>query len=182
MAEEEDTQDNTQADELEKIASGESDTKQDDKTASSLRKKRIIIVVAISLLIIIAGAGGFFYLSKTKSNHKEKLDNASQAVKTTLYIDLEDFIVNLNSSTSQPRFLKLSASIEVGSEIDKNQVIANMPKIRDSFQVYLRELRPDDLRGSQSLFRLREELLYRINKTIYPTVVKDILFNEIIVQ
>ena len=49
-------------------------------------------------------------------------------------------------------------------------------------QGYLRELRPADLEGSAGLFRLKEELLRRINLSVYPAKVEGVLFKEILVQ
>jgi flagellar FliL protein len=57
-----------------------------------------------------------------------------------------------------------------------------MPRILDNFQVYLRELRLDDLRGSAGMYRLREELLARVNAAVAPVKVRDILFKEMLVQ
>jgi len=59
---------------------------------------------------------------------------------------------------------------------------ANKPRIVDTFNTYLRELRTSDLSGSAGIYRLREELMARLNKTVEPGIVKDILFSEIIVQ
>ena len=39
------------------------------------------------------------------------------------------------------------------------RIEAVMPRIVDNFQIYLRELRLEDLRGSAGIYRLREELL-----------------------
>ena len=56
------------------------------------------------------------------------------------------------------------------------------PRIIDNFQVYLRELRIDDLRGSAGIYRLREELLARVNAAVYPARVEQVLFKEVLVQ
>ena len=56
------------------------------------------------------------------------------------------------------------------------------PRIIDNFQVYLRELRVEDLRGSAGIYRLREELLARVNNAVHPTKVKDVLFKDMLVQ
>jgi flagellar FliL protein len=58
----------------------------------------------------------------------------------------------------------------------------NLPRIVDNFQVYLRELRVDDLQGSAGMYRLREELLRRVNLAVRPARVKDVLFKEMLVQ
>ena len=52
----------------------------------------------------------------------------------------------------------------------------------DNFQVYLRELRVEDLRGSAGVQRLREELLMRVNAAVHPIEVRDVLFKEMLVQ
>ncbi len=57
-----------------------------------------------------------------------------------------------------------------------------MPRIVDSFQIYLRELRVEDLQGSAGLQRLREELLLRVNAAIAPAKARDVLFKEMLVQ
>jgi flagellar FliL protein len=50
------------------------------------------------------------------------------------------------------------------------------------FQVYLRELRPADLEGSAGTFRLKEELLRRVNMAVHPAKVDAVLFKELLVQ
>ena len=39
-----------------------------------------------------------------------------------------------------------------------------MPRIVDKFQIYLRGVRVEDLRGSDGMHRLREELLLRVGR------------------
>ena len=57
-----------------------------------------------------------------------------------------------------------------------------MPRLMDTFQTYLRELRPTDLDGSAGLFRVKEDLQKRINIAIYPGRVEAVLFREIVIQ
>ena len=57
-----------------------------------------------------------------------------------------------------------------------------LPRIVDHFQVYLRELKPDSLKGSAGVYRLRQELLTRIAAAAYPLKAKDVLFREVLVQ
>jgi flagellar FliL protein len=91
-------------------------------------------------------------------------------------------LVNLNSTGRKASFLKLSVSLEVGSDADRAALTQLQPRVIDNFQVYLRELRIEDLRGSAGLQRLREELLMRVNAATYPTVVRDVLFKQMLVQ
>lgn len=57
-----------------------------------------------------------------------------------------------------------------------------LPRVLDAFQVFMRELRPQDLEGSASLYRLKEEMTRRVNVAVYPAKVDAILFKELMVQ
>ena len=91
-------------------------------------------------------------------------------------------VVNLSGEDGQPRYLRLSVQLELSSTSDQQAVEAVMPRVVDQFQTYLRELRIRDLRGSQGIYRLQMELLSRVNAAAYPVEVKDVLFQEILIQ
>jgi len=78
--------------------------------------------------------------------------------------------------------LKLSVSLELDDPLIVPDVEKVKPRIIDRFQVYLRELRVEDLRGSGGIYRLREELLARVNSAAAPVKVRDVLFKEMLVQ
>jgi flagellar FliL protein len=52
----------------------------------------------------------------------------------------------------------------------------------DLMQTYLREMRPEELRGSAGTYRLREELLVRASTAAAPAKVSDVLFTQMLVQ
>jgi flagellar FliL protein len=79
-------------------------------------------------------------------------------------------------------FLKLSVSLELADQQDVAKMQLLVPRLQDNFQVYLRELRLEDLRGSAGVYRLREDLLARVNEAAKPVKVKDVLFREMLVQ
>jgi flagellar protein FliL len=54
--------------------------------------------------------------------------------------------------------------------------------LQDMFQTYLREMRPEELRGSAGTYRLREELLGRANVAVAPIRVNGVLFTQLLVQ
>lgn len=97
------------------------------------------------------------------------------------FLKVPDLIVNLNSE-GQPRYLRLSVQLELANEADMKAVEAVLPRVIDQFQTYLRELRVQDLRGSKGMYRLQMELLSRVNAAAAPTEVKDVLFQEILIQ
>ena len=100
-----------------------------------------------------------------------------------VYFDLPSFLVNLNSAdTKRTTFLKMTVALEIANGDDAARLDLLKPRLIDTFNTYLRELRPADLNGSAGLQRLREELMVRVNETVHPAKVNDILFKEVIVQ
>lgn len=153
--------------------------------ARRLPGKKLVLFIALPMLLIgLAGAGVYFSgladsLIGVEEGEGELL---TEAEGPSVYYDIPDMLVNLNSSGRKIGYLKLSVSVEVGSEEDAGQLEMVLPRIVDSFQVYLRELRVEDLSGSAGLQRLREELLIRVSNAAAPTVIRDLLFREMLIQ
>lgn len=156
----------------------------EDESAKPKSKRLKVILIIIALIISVAGTGTFFYLKKKQQAEIEaKLKEEQSAAKPEIiFHDLEEIIVNLNTEGKNVSFMKLKVTFEVDGKNNLDTVIKMSPRIRDVMQVYLRELRPSDLQGSVGLYRLRDEIMLRINKVIYPAQVKDILFKDIVVQ
>ena len=53
-----------------------------------------------------------------------------------------------------------------------------MPRLQDLMQTYLREMRPEELRGSAGTYRLREELMVPGHVAVAPATVKGVLFTQ----
>jgi flagellar FliL protein len=112
-------------------------------------------------------------------------EGGEAAAHHPVFFEVEDILVNLSSDGGKPVFLKLAVSLEVEGA-SHEEVAASlepiMPRVVDQLQTYLRELRLEDLSGSAALFRLKEELLRRVNLAADPIQVKGVLFREMIVQ
>jgi len=153
------------------------------------RDKRRLLIFAAAGLVLLVGTGGVLYytgiVNKLVGGHKTEASEAEQhaaPAKPSVFYDLPDLLVNLNSTGRKTSFLKISVSLELEQQEDVPKLAAVMPRIIDNFQVYLRELRVEDLRGSGGIYRLREELLARVNSAAAPLKVKDVLFKEMLVQ
>jgi flagellar protein FliL len=146
-------------------------------------KKLLIILVPVLLLTIGGGAAWFLGFFGGKDEHAaEQADAPPPPPPPTIIYDLPDLLVNLSlAQRGRGNFIKLTASLEV-VEADVPEFEDAMPRIVDTFVTYLRELRPDDLRGSAGLTRLREEMLIRVKAAARPARVNDVLFREILVQ
>lgn len=175
-------------------------------------KKKLLLMIAIPLVLVIGGAAGAYFTGladpliamitgeKSEEAMAEGAEGGGDAAEgaaapggtaaapgtpgapSTVFLDLSEMLVNLNTPGRKRNFLKIRVTLELGSEADITVVQAVEARIVDSFQVYLRELRLEDLQGSAGMYRLREELLTRVSAAVRPAQVKDVLFKEIIVQ
>ena len=153
-----------------------------------LSGKKLILLYVLPLLILLGaggGAGYYFLLAGPDDAAEAAATEAAEAeidpTKIVFY-DLPDILVNLNSGGKQNNYLKVSIALELMSADDLPIVQAVLPRIIDSFQIYLRELRLEDLNGSAGPMRLKEELLSRINGSMGNSRINDILFKELLVQ
>ena len=111
-----------------------------------------------------------------------KGETAEAKAKAPVFVDLPDLVANLNVGQRRSSFIKLKARIELARAEDQPAVTAAMPRLQDLFTTYLREMRPEELRGSAGTYRLREELVARANIAVAPARVVDVLFSEMLIQ
>jgi flagellar FliL protein len=142
-------------------------------------KGKLIIIAAAAIAVLLAGAGLYLFLSAGKGADAA---SAEAVAAPTFIFNLPTMTVNLNNETEGEAFMKLTVALEVANEEMMTKIQPSMAKVIDAFQVYLRELRKSDLEGSAGIYRLKEELLRRVNVAIYPEHVESILFKEILVQ
>jgi len=160
-----------------------------EEASSSGGKKKLLIIVGAVVLLLIGAAAAVFFSGildseeTEESAEKEGKEGAEAEMdQKTYFVDLDEMIVNLNTTERRQSLLKIKVSLEVAEQKDVAVVQELTPRVVDNFQTYLRELRLDDLRGSAGMYRLREELLTRINIAVEPAKVKAVLFKEMIVQ
>lgn len=161
--------------------------------AINLSRKTLMFVVAPAVLVIVLGLGAYMFLfsggeeeavSDAGHGAAHGADAAHLEVPHPVFLEVPDILVNVASGTDKPAFLKLSVSLELEGEEEpaKAAIEPVMPRVVDQLQTYLRELRVEDLTGSASVFRLKEEMLRRVNLAAEPVKVKDVLFREMIIQ
>jgi len=143
-------------------------------------KKKLLIIILAILLLVGGGAGVFLSGILHKGGVEEK--KTEDMVEKIIYFDMDEFLVNLNNPGNQVSFLKTTITLELPNQASMKEVEEKMPRIRDTFQIYLREMRNSDLQGSAGLQRLRTELLMRINGIMDKGKVNKVLFKEIVVQ
>ncbi len=146
--------------------------------------KRKLILFAVPLVLVAAGVGSWVsgVLPGLLGVGSAPEETVPAAPKRAVFA-MPDIIVNLSVPAGRrPSYLKVAIRLEIADERDLPHVQANLPRLQDLFTTYLRELRPEELRGSAGTHRLREELMARATLAVSPAQVTDVLFVEMLVQ
>ncbi len=170
-------------------------------------KKKLLFII-IPIVLVLGGAAAAYFLGfakpllamfgkgeeATAEEHPAEEHGAKPAEgehgapapaaatgKAVMY-SMPEMLVNINTAGRTKSFLKIKVTLELNNETDVARIEDVLPRIVDNFQVYLRELRVEDLQGAAGMYRLREELLNRVNAAVRPAQIKDVLFTDFLLQ
>jgi flagellar protein FliL len=139
------------------------------------------LLVALPVLLGAGGASAWFSgLIPGKDPHTPAA--AAAAPEKPIFVDMPDIVANLNAPGRRSSYIKLRSKLEVARAADARALQEAIPRLQDLFTTYLREVRPEELRGSAGTYRLREELMARAGLTAPPAQVTDVLFVELLLQ
>jgi flagellar FliL protein len=175
------------------------------KPKKKLSMKMMLIAGAAALVVVGGGgAAAFIFLKpkpeaaaskdakkkpekKGKKEEKGKKDDKSagqvrEGPDGVLFYTLPDVVVNMQTADGRPTFLKLKLTLELPDQATVDDLEPNMPRLQDMFQTFLRELRPEDLSGSQGSYQLRMEILRRVNLVMAPNKANAVLIEEMLIN
>ncbi|MEE2688365.1 MAG: flagellar basal body-associated FliL family protein [Pseudomonadota bacterium] len=148
--------------------------------------KKLLLFVGAPVILLIVGVVVAYFLgvfdSLFGSAPEESVVEEQQVDSPGHFFELEEMLVSMGQAGRRSSFLKLRISLELEKKEDEQRIIAVMPRIIDNFQMFLRGLRIEELQGSHGLYRIKEELLVRVNAAANPVKIKDVLFKEMLVQ
>jgi flagellar FliL protein len=184
-------------------AEGAAEGGEADPAVAKKKKIKKIAIFAVIPIVLLLGGGAAAYFMGFIGGHKAEGDLQCENVKEGdehyaacaeelakavtgstpgVFISVPDITVNLNASGRQQRFLKIELKVELEKPEQQAAFETIMPRVIDQFQTYLRELRVEDLRGSSGIYRMKLELLNRVRAAAPDIGVKDVLFQEILIQ
>ncbi|WP_332696702.1 flagellar basal body-associated protein FliL [Bosea sp. (in: a-proteobacteria)] len=146
------------------------------------KKKLVMIGGAVALLAL--GGGGWFFLKKPSAEQIAAAEAAAAAKKPVAFVEMKDMMIGISAGGQQDRqpIVKIKVVLEIADAKVSEQIKPLLPRVEDAFQVFMRELRPADLEGSAGMYRLKEELLRRVNVTVHPAKIDAVLFKELLIQ
>lgn len=180
-----------------------------DDLLNDMNKKNntMTIVIVVVLLLTVVGAGGaayfFFFKGKGAEGGAEGGEHGEAAAPAKaaetkpaeggggggghegdmvgIINRLDPFIVNLNEVDAS-RYLKLTIELEVTSEETVKELDKRGPQVRDLAVGILSSKSFADIQGADGKYRLKEELMFAINKILSNGQIKRIYFTQFVVQ
>ena len=180
--------------------------------APAKKKPPMMIIIAAAAAVVLIGGGVTTFLvlkpkpeasaekGHEKPKKKEKKEEKKEGEKGkdgaaaagapvikegpdgVVFYTLPDIVVNMQAADGRSTFLKLKLTFELPDEETAEHLTPNLPRLQDMFQTFLRELRPEDLNGSQGSYQLRAELLRRVNLVAAPSKVNAVLIEEMLIN
>ncbi len=173
--------------------------------------KTLILFVVLPAILVLGGGGAaaFMLLSSGGEQHGEAeagghdkakgggghgdeaaLGEATPGPNGTMithgedvvFVALPEMIVNIVGPEGRPAYLKLRLTLEAPDDETVAAIAEHVPRVSDQFNGFLRELRTEDVAGSAGAYRLRLELLRRVNLVIAPRQINAVLIEEMLVQ
>ena len=141
-----------------------------------IRKSSALVVSIIVVCVIV----GYLMFKYTAPNQYQEI--AEIPSLQNYFFEMDELNVNISGSKNRAFDMKIGITIYLSNEEEFSIVKNNVPIINDSFQVFLRSLKKDDIEGATGLIYLKEELVKRINKILYPVQIKDILIRNITIN
>ena len=165
---------------------------------------KMMIIAGVAAVLVLGGGGtaGFLMLKpkpdeahagkKTDKKKEKEKKGDKEGAKTLgevregpdgiLFYTMPNVVVNMQTADGRATFLKLKLTLEVPDQATVDLLEPNMPRLQDMFQTFLRELRPEDLQGSQGSYQLRMEIQRRVNLVIAPSKVNAVLIEEMLIN
>lgn len=177
------------------------------KAKKKLSGKKLILFIVLPAILVLGGGGGAAFMllgagggeqhaeegghGKAKGGHGEAAavepvpgPNGTMITQGegVVFVALPEMLVNITGADGQPAYLKLKLTVEAPDDETVTALTEHVPRVSDQFNGFLREMRTDDLAGSAGAYRLRLELLRRVNLVIAPAQINAVLIEEMLVQ
>ncbi len=152
--------------------------------------KKKVLLLLLPIFLVVGSVVGLYFsgiadsiLTVPDQEREKQAERDGGETSDALFYDIPEILVNLSAKAGQkPIYFKIRVALEMNSAEDIAFAEKMLPRIVDSLQFYLREMRLEELQGSIGTYRLKEEINGRLNRILAPVKVNDVLFKEILIQ
>ncbi len=170
------------------------------------KKKGKLILIIVPLVIVLLGGGGFFAYKTflgpkgdeedagteqghsgkkvhgTKKGHGSKKGGEGEGgADGPAFFSLTPFVVNLQDNIGT-RYLKISLKFEIEDDAAEPEIKGQLPRIRDSLIILLSSKNYAEIGTVEGKYRLREEIVKRVNRFFDEPLVRGVYFTDFVIQ
>lgn len=140
-------------------------------------KKNIILIAIIILLLLVIVSGIIIYM--LFNSQKEPKEEPIKIDKNLMIVTIGDSFVN-NVKESK-KICKLTMKVEINKEVAE-LITYRESEIRDKINAMIRAKTEAELAGKEGQEKLQKEIVAAIQKIINSKEIKNVYFDEFIVQ
>ena len=140
-------------------------------------KKNIILIAIIILLLLVIISGIIIYI--LLNNQKAMTEEPIKIDKNIMMVTIGDSFVN-NVKDSK-KICKLTMKVEINKDVAE-LVTYRESEIRDRINSIIRSKTEENLAGKEGQEKLQKEIVEAIRRIINSKEVKNVYFDEFIVQ
>jgi len=186
--------------EEERIMADEEEQSKDEGNETKKKKSKLILII-IPLVVILLGGGGFFayktFLSPAGADegvsgeahgkhgkHAKKTGHGESGGEQTegpAFFNLSPFVVNLQDNIGT-RYLKLTMKLELEDQSSEQEIKAQLPRVRDALIILLSSKNYAEIGTVEGKYRLRDEIVKRVNRFLKDTPVQGAYFTDFVIQ
>jgi len=170
---------------------------EDEKETKEPKEKKssggLLPIINLVLLLLVLAVGGFIawkmQMNQPTALHSQVAQTGDTAIPEAVddpttppvMMDLDNITVNL-ADTDRSRFLRAKIKLAVRSDEAKAKIESNKAKINDLVITLLSSKKFSDIRTPQGKYALKEEMVYRINRTVGGKPVRNLYFTDFVSQ
>ena len=148
--------------------------------------KYVVFFLFAPVALTALGAGAWLEWSERRQVY-EKLEYRTDSDGNQLaYAPLPEFLVDLSPDrTGRTAYLKMRAVIAFPASEGRDaveKIETQQSELRERLTFFLRQLRPDDLAGTEGMARVKRELTRRVNLVLQDVEAADVIIEDLVIQ
>lgn len=161
--------------------------KQDEEEIKEVNKKKVLLFL-LPALIAIGIAVGLYHTFESSFNTTQGMpykileQNESDKKQSIVFYDLPEITTPVRNAQGENDIVSIKISIELNNPEDVKKIEILLPRIYDIILSHTRELRTEEISGSEGLYWLKQELLYRLSLAVAPIKIENINFKSFDIQ
>lgn len=160
---------------------------QDEEETKEVNKKKILLFL-LPGLIAIGIAVGLYHTFDSSFNDSKAVpygileQTEGEKKQSIIFYDLPEITAPIRNMQGGNDIVSIKLGIELSNPEDVKKIEVLLPRIYDIILAHTRELRTEEVNGSEGLYWLKQELLYRLKLAAAPIKIENINIKNFDIQ